>query len=239
MLLLESNYAQILYNQLLEAHISNEGNYKNAIRDMRLTFESIFTTLTSKEVQAFSNLFARTVFVIDKHQIPDPIVKGISGFRKYANKAIHEEGFIIEESKYFTSIKAIASIIHFLSGELIPEDLSELYAGKGNLTFSFVRSKEIELIEYTKCTVLSIGELKTTDTGTPFFHLFCESEDDLDKFTIILWDSEYNKLTKLHTFLWVYATLAITNFKKIENHENFYSSIPLTQIIIEPDFLWI
>ena len=79
--ILESNYAQILYNQLLEAHASNGGNYKNGIRDMRLIFVSIFKTITSKEIQAFSDLFSRIVFAIDKFKIPYPVLQEIRGFR--------------------------------------------------------------------------------------------------------------------------------------------------------------
>lgn len=235
--MLNQDTASTLYAQLLEYHDTNQGDARNAIRDMRPLFEGIFKTLTVNEERAFSNTYARTLFVMETRKTPREIVDRVHGFRRFANRVVHEEAFPIPKPRYLACLEALATIIHHFSGAAIPEAIATIYAGKVQPFEKPVRPKG-DTIAGVRCVVLEIGELKESSSGYPFFKLTCSAEDtDMGTFTLFLWKSELNDLSRLHRLVWPWCTLQIHTLRKDGVVPDTYSSVPETQVILEPDFL--
>ncbi len=235
--MLTTDTATTLYAQLLEYHQTNKADARNAIRDMRPLFEGIFKTLTVGEERAFSNIYARTLFVMETQLTPQEIIDRIHGFRRFANKVVHEEAFPISKTRYLACLEALAAIIHHFSGESIPQELAALYTDK-TTPFEKPPRPKGDLIQGVRCVVLEIGELKEASNGTPFFKLTCSAEDvDLGTFTLFLWKSELNDLSRLHRLVWPYCTLQVHTLRQDGKVADTYSSVPETQVILEPDYL--
>ncbi|MBK7341680.1 MAG: hypothetical protein IPJ06_00400 [Saprospiraceae bacterium] len=232
--MLTTDTASTLYAQLLEYHDTNQGEARNAIRDMRPLFEGIFKTLTVGEERAFSNIYARTLFVMETFRTPQEITDRIHGFRRFANRVVHEEAFTISKERYLACLEALATIIHHFSGQAIPETLSSLYTGKTRPFEKPPRPKG-DTIAGVRCVVLEIAELKEASNGTPYFKLICSAEDtDMGTFTLFLWKSELNDLSRLHRLVWPWCTLQIHTLRKDAVAPDTYSSVPETQVIRSP-----
>ncbi|MCB0695311.1 MAG: AAA family ATPase [Chitinophagales bacterium] len=236
--MLSPDIAPTLYDRILEAHHANPDSMRNAIRDLRPLFEGIFLTLTEGEARAFSNVYSRTLFVIESNNLPEEMKELIHGFRKYANKVVHDPEFKVDQKGYFTCLSALAGIIFSFTGIKPPVQLTALYEHEKGLGFVKARKPVGETLDKVRCVVLESTDLLHTDDGVPFFRLRCmDTEGELGKFDLSLWHSEINDLSQLHRLVWPYCTLQIHTLRKRTDKPDSYTSIPATQVILEPDFL--
>lgn len=236
--MITSSLAQTYYDRILEAHHSNEGAPRNAVRDLRPLFENIFRQLTESERRGFSNVYARTEFVIRNRQVPVALTQKIHGFRRFANRVVHEMRTEVTGEGYACCLEAMALIVRHFSGEEVPDALHQLYEG---LTGPGFRAPDQPIGEYhdgVRCVVLEVGERQHADNGTPFFRMRCsDTSSELGEFSLTLWQSPLNDLSSLQSLVWPYAILQVHRMRRFPNRQDAWSSVPETQVILEPDLL--
>ena len=236
--MIPSALAQTYYDRILEAHTGNEGAPKNAVRDLRPLFENIFRQLTESERRGFSNVYARTEFVIRNRQVPPAITQRIHGFRRFANRVVHEMSSEVSDEGYACCLEAMALIVRHFSGEEVPEALRLLYEGRTGQGFRAPEQPSGELHDGVRCVVLEVGDLQHADNGTPFFRMRCsDTGSDLGEFSLTLWQSPLNDLSALQSLVWPYAILQVHRMRRFPNRQDAWSSVPETQVILEPDLL--
>lgn len=226
------------FDQLLDHHFQNPNSPRNAIRDMRPLFESIFKTLTAGEKRAFSNMYARTLYVMRSRKTPPELNRRIHGFRRFANQVVHNAPFPIAEGQYAACLEAMSCIIAHFSQSEIPASLSAVY--KGRVTpFAAPPKVKREMLPSLRCVVLEIGVIHTSpDQTSRQFQLLCSGEDPgMEEFRLTLRDNAVTALTLVHPLLWPYATLQLHHISRPAHQPDAWASTDATRVILEPDYL--
>lgn len=226
------------FDQLLDHHFQNPNSPRNAIRDMRPLFESIFKTLTAGEKRAFSSMYARTLYVMRTRKTPPELNHRIHGFRRFANQIVHNAPFPIEEGQYAACLEAMSRIIAHFSQSEIPASLPAIYEGRVT-PFPAPPKVKREMLPSLRCVVLEKGDIQSSpDQSSRQFQLLCSGEDPgMEEFRLILRDNAVSDLTLNHRLLWQYATLQIHHISRLAHQPDVWASTNATRVVLEPDYL--
>ncbi|HOH47183.1 MAG TPA: AAA domain-containing protein, partial [Candidatus Cloacimonadota bacterium] len=216
----------------LEELISSPQDAKTKLILLRQVLERLYKQLCSQESRAFSGLFPRMQFIHEENQVPRELSYQANHLRIICNKAAHddmESGF---DAAFSSGILVIITLLEFF-GELAPSDLiSRFLLDKAVKPYqklpdspkeSFnaclqdrtVRDFEIELLVLNEqgelCNIYLKDDQKSRSEGRCWSYL--------DK------------------MVWPYCNLAFLELSRSKNNPLVFYSNPLTQVVLEPDFL--
>lgn len=220
------------YMRIQEAHQASDP--LTAIRSMRMILENLFRALTAGELRGFGNLFARMQFYFDKYQVAPEIREQLSVLRILTNKAANHE-IILTEDQYLLCIKTLSLAVHHFYSLPVPTTLTRLYAPVLNKQLTRPAFHHPELVPVLKCLVMDTGTLEKDANGKRHFIIQGKNEE-LGEFHLQLTETSQAHLIALHPLLRPYDTIHILQCRKTGD-EHLYTSVPESQVILEPDLL--
>jgi DNA replication ATP-dependent helicase Dna2 len=241
--ILSSETAILLYDRIFEIHQLQDISPKERISYIRACLERLFVHLTKEEVQTFSGLHARALFICDKFQLEIEIQENIHGLRKLANKALFKANYTPVYDDYLLSVNALCKIIHAFSDVSIPEEIAKIVE---NVSLFFEKSNKDtkNIIPFVKAIIIDIQPAKDAANGRKYCVLTCEEEGEMGKFSIMLWDKPKpqgetlgGKLSSVAGLAWKYAEIHLLNIEKMAGKEDTYTSNLDTLAIIDPNYL--
>ena len=221
------------YNRIEEA--TRQPYTRHAVRDFRVVLESVFRNLTAEENRSFSNLYGRIEYVFDRRGVEPRMRDQVHALRILANRLSHDHRDPTRD-EYLLALKAVCMTVEHFCGAPVPASLSSLYASLGDRSFVRERHAGGETVALMKPIILEVGELRRTSDGRAFFTLRCREEEYGD-FDLQLWQMENSDLVRLQPLLRPWQTLYVSDCRRSEGREGYFSSTGKSQIVLEPDIL--
>jgi hypothetical protein len=216
----------------------SEAAISDRLLKVRQILEQLYKTLTEDARMSFSGLFARMQYANQHHSLSPDLQMQSNQLRLLCNKIAHDE--ISEPSPELldTSIAVLYKLIQFFCPDYSNGELSAYIAKSAAKGFTPLHdSKKQSFL----CIVDSwkVQKEGSKETG---LELEVVREDGhtsnlLLKNDLTYSDSEGRMYSKLAKALWKYASLRCYELAEVAGRDNFFQSTPLTQVVLEPDFL--
>jgi DNA replication ATP-dependent helicase Dna2 len=232
--LISADSAGLYYDKIIALRNSN-ADFFSKVTKYRLILESLFRELTKNEKQAFSGVYGRILYITEKYNTSTEINNHIHGLRKFANSIVHSDNYhpLNAADDELKCIKSLSEIINYFSEIDIPEDILSMNKITDISGFNDVKKSGRNKILFLRTIVLSISDDKKTSTGTPFFTVKLESEDETGQFFLNL----YPPFLYLKNALNYLSNLNIFNVIQTKDNKDLYNTTPETLLILEPDYL--
>ncbi|MBL7999517.1 MAG: AAA family ATPase [Candidatus Kapabacteria bacterium] len=195
---------------------------------LRPLLRDILVCVTENELQFFSTLYARLLYVADKFSIDKDIRQHAHELLRATTKLKRQPSLECTEDDCRAGCYIITEIISALSGKPIPATVGETFKTTSLLFRKSMFTNESTIIPIVRCVVRNVHAMMLD--GKTNLVLECSSEDFAD-FTLHVWDSDSYSLTDV----WVGATLHLLH-SKIQDDGKF-TTTSRTMIVIEPDML--
>ncbi|MET6999306.1 DEAD/DEAH box helicase [Chitinophaga defluvii] len=228
----KTHIGDAFFMRIQEAHQASDP--LTAIRSIQLILENLFRALTAGELRGFGNLFARMQFYFDKYQVATEIREQLSVLRILTSKAANRE-IILTTEQYLLCIKTLSLAVHHFYALQVPDALATLYTAVMNKQLTRPVFHHPELVPVLKCLVMNTGPLESDVNGKHHFMIQCKNEE-LGTFHLQLTETSQPHLIALHPQLRPYDTIHILHCRKT-GEEQHYTTVPESQIILEPDLL--
>ncbi len=147
------------FTELLTIELHPKLTLKDKFRKLRQLLQRLCVELTQQEALQFSTLFARIVFLSNKHGFDKKKQWALQHFRKQA-QAVAAEHYEPTKADYWISLKIIAETISFFTKIEIPDDLQKklphneklLFQPRQNLGFmgEMITKIKVEVVENQK-----------------------------------------------------------------------------------------
>ncbi|MEI7483238.1 MAG: AAA domain-containing protein [Ignavibacteriota bacterium] len=223
------------YEELTEVYKKDAGLLSKVISFKRI-FRNVFNEISVDEDISFSNLYTRIDYIINTNSFETLLKDKIYWFKTFLYKSIRKK-ISFSDTEFLESLYVLSHIVSELSGTGIPKDLSaiiEYYVPVINREEDRDTSHDIDFI---KCVILNITEIKLNDNGSKLFSIYCESLEESYRFSFRMFDSHFPDLEILNKNLKKYQTINLLNIKASVIEKYFYTSSKESMLVIEPDFL--
>lgn len=220
--------------------IEEERARQHVIIEFRKLFEDIYIELCQEERRAIGNIFSQVCFITRKYNIPLRINGEAHGFRKLANKVVHEFP-PVSMRLLKASLQAMCILIEYFSSKPIPEKLIDLYQSPVPLSLIPKDRKRPPQVAFDRAVVIEIKEGREGD----YVSLICESEYEMGNYTLYVRDAGFkNKpapygqnFLETARSIWEFSTVHFFNIGRDEKRSSVYHTSYQSLIVLEPDFL--
>ena len=232
MKILNETFTTLCYTRIEEISFSID-SFEEKIRKYRNILFSIFRELTSNEIQHFSDLNSRILYVSEIYKIDRNLFKEINGMRIFFNNVVHSNNNTSNpEIDIFRSVKWICNTLKYFSEVEIPQILENLFRNSRNLTFSFKPVVFTELVEFLPASIIEVFPPAINKLGNTFSRI-CIKTDNEDIYYVNL----YSKWQNASRYLFKFANIHLFNIKKNVNDEKSFSAGADSLLVLEPDVL--
>jgi DNA replication ATP-dependent helicase Dna2 len=216
------------FTELLDIHRHTKLSVKDKFRKLRQLLQRLCMELTQKEALQFSTLFARIVFLANKHDFDKKKQWALQHFRKQA-QATAADHYSPTETDYWLALKIMADTISFFTKTEIPENVEKilphneklLFQQKQNFGFvgEAIEKMKVEVIENQKDNKILVCCMEGN-----------ESEDNIYvKYNVATYNDNFNESMQ---GIWAGSQLNLLNVR--HDKDGFFTP---RAFILEPDFL--
>ena len=220
------------YTQLQEIYEQSNLPPRKRFLLIRSIFKEILRKSTEEESQYFSSLFSRTVFFLDRYNVPTELKNEIKKLRFFLKELKSNKDIKCSDNDVIWGIKILTKTIEFLSESKPYETLVTM--DEINSDFQVPREKEgAEFIHFIRGIVLKKGDTKVASLGkNPHAEIIIDVESMVEKKLIL-----YYQWAEIYKLVWKGAVLNIFDVKKHPKAENTLLTTSSTMIVLEPDYL--
>ena len=223
------------YEELLEL-CTNDSDLYTKVISIKEIFRDIFGNIQTDENVSFSNIYSRIEYIVNTYNISNQISDKINWIKSFIYKYVKKRNTITE-----TNISELVYILSIIISELSETDIpEELFVHTKHIIPSLdkieVKDTSID-IDFIKCTILNVTEIKLTENDTKYFSIFCEGTEESYRFSYRMFDSHFADIEILNKILQKYQTVNLFRLKSSSIEKHFYTSTKDSLLILEPDFL--
>lgn len=222
-------------NSLLEGILAKETSVEEKLLEIDEAYTILLKQLTRGEAQFFPNNYSRSVFVIDRYQLPELVGNQLRALGFLLSKA--RKGKTVDGEDARRASKLLCNCVEYFSETKAPDGLLRLLDGTDISVGGFLILPK-EQIDFLQLDVLEVSEKRKTRGGErEYFYLIGMSEE-YGKMRIYLWE----EFVYLQPMIWKYARMNISavnidhNFTSEDKVPN-YSTSKETLVVLDPDFL--
>ncbi len=236
--ILPPDMAEYYYKEVSDIYLLTQLSPKERIPKLSAILEDILRST----IQQTAKLVSLIDMAVKRFEIPVSLANNLHYFRLIRNKAIHEKNYYPTVGDDQAAIKLLGDIIYYFSGTLAPDKIAQIFTPGSQNEFTrteLTKHNQLNIIERVRVIVTQINsvQITTDEFGQPHsycrLHCIVEEPVDLDNITVTFW----NKHSTISSQVWLYAELIIHRIKKIDNFDNFYSTLDDSLVILDPDFL--
>jgi len=225
------------YFDIITENDKSDRNYRSKISFLKSLFYNLFKEITGNENFDFVNNQSRVDFVISNYDLTEVTKSHILRLKKSLYKTLLKSSSSVSETEYHKITAVLINIISLLSGVEIPAELKKYSVLTKEEVNKQQETEKPSFIEYSKCYVESVSQVKTGASGHKYFFIYCSTDDEIGNFSVRILSYHFEDFSYLHDNIKKYTALGIHNFEQGKGYSNFYISTPATLIVIEPDFL--
>ncbi len=224
--------AEYFLEEINNIYNSKEIDCRKKLLQLRGVYRKLFTMLTENEPQYFSSVFARTVFAVDKYNVPAQLADRIRKFRWYANRHARNKSLKCSDKDVNFGYSTLFEAIGFFSGGKIKSNLDDVIF-KDIVEPSIKINSKVENVPLIRAVVIEKGPLGIdVQYNTEEAELICDAEE-YGKITVLLkepWLDVYKNS-------WKGAVLNIFDVKRVPGKISTFRSATNTLLVLEPDNL--
>jgi DNA replication ATP-dependent helicase Dna2 len=216
------------FDELLHIHQHRVLSVKDKFRKIRQLVQRLFVELTQQETLQFSSLFARIVFLSNKHGFDKKKQWALQHFRKQA-QSIAADRYTPTETDYWLALRIVADTISFFTKIEIPKTLEKvlphneklLFQSKQNFGFvgEMIEKIKIEVIENQKDAKILVAKVESNEVA----------ENVFVKYGVVGYNDNFNESLQS---VWIGSQLNLLGVRI--DKEGFL--VPKF-FVLEPDFL--
>ncbi|MBX7153882.1 MAG: AAA family ATPase [Bacteriodetes bacterium] len=205
---------------------------KKACAEIRGLLRELYTFLTEDELQFFTSLYGKQMYVCDKFNVPNDVALQLNKVRIITSPRYKERELLTTDDvtaslyiieKVIASISGIAPVVPLLQQSLPIRFTTNVF------------SESSEILHLVRGIIKGIGTLEEIEfNNNARKHCAIEIEsDELGLLTIHLWDDH----TQQATHFWIGAALHVFEVKRSKGREQQYSTTKDSLLVLEPDVL--
>ena len=238
---IDKQLGRLLFERLFEIIENDRLSPKERIPKYRTILDDLFKALTADSNILFSDLFARTTFIIKEFDIPGETKNAIHSLRILANKAVHDAEYIPEKKDDIKCVYQLSAILHYFSKEDVPARITEYYKNSLNEIKKETPFIKATLPSYDFFAVVESVFLPHGEMEGKFCILTCDTED-LGIIKLKLWNNKSESgfgsdLSVFGKMVEPYQSIYVTKVKQDKDRENEYSATKESFVVLEPDYL--
>lgn len=227
------------YFEEVASIISDEPNYPEFMRRLRIIMEDMYSELCINEQRNLDTLAKCMSFIAKKYILPVHLNKEFYALKNCTNTYHHTNKTNGIEQRE-AAIRAVCMAISYFSNLPVPDEIERLYRDIDSLTLIRENKKAWEKIAFDRVVVTKIEEKYEGE----LFVVDCESELGHGTYQLNLKNHEHQgytpygqEFTEVGKLLWEYATLHVFNISKDNNRDHVYYTYFQSLIVVEPDYL--
>lgn len=238
---IDKQLGRLFFERLFEILSSVTLTPKEKIPKYRTILDDLFKALTADSNQLFSDLFARTSFVMKEYEIPSNIKDATHSLRVLANKVVHESEFNPEKMDDIKSVYQLSEVLQYFSRENIPIRISDYYKNDIGKIKKDSQIKKAKLPTYDFLAVVEDVYMPKGEQTGRFCVLTCNT-DDHGIIKLKLWNNKNESgfgsdLSIFGKMVEPYQTIYVTGIKQDKDRENEFSTTKDSFVVLEPDYL--
>ncbi len=221
-MILESQISEYFFNRLLENY-SNDNNFsRKKLAAYRSIYSEFLKYLTKDEPQIFSSNFARSVFVFDKFEINEKIIRSLNRFREITHSLSSVQKTEISSSDLDFCFVSLCRFIGFFNESLIPESISSIIENVKVSDEIPEPDADLSTLEFVRLVVIRKNES----------YLICENEAGR------LFNVKFQrKWADTLNYIWNGCVLNLFDFEeKTEGKIKYLINGTVSLVVLEPDY---
>lgn len=238
---IDPKLGQLLFEKIEEILQQPGLTEKERIPKYRTVLEELFRALTQDAGRYFSNLSARSTYIIKEYEVPRHIANAVNQLRKYANRVVHEEGMEVAAEDDARCLYLISQAIGYFAKLSVPAILQKSFEYYQDSFREERKEKKAPLPSYDFKVIVRDIFVPPGEAGKKYCVLTCDT-DEFETITIKFWNNKNEKgfgsdLTGIAGLVYPYATIYVTEVKPYPEKEGEFYASDRSLVVLEPDYL--